>query len=318
MEDVVSEVLEQRGRDVSFSEIESVLARGTQTTGATGHARALTATVVAIGPDERAREALPPLQQLCDGCAVRAILVTQAPTSSTPKLVGNVVVIGGLPDRYVDNALAALRLSSLPTLVWWRGGSADMLASLAKLADRVVLDADPAPAVWQRALELVEQSAFSDLRWTRLTRWRALVAQFVDVPDVRDAIASFNQLRVEGADHASCSLLAAWVRTALHWKDAATIQILETTRDAAIESINLGGDRTELALRLASSRRCVEASASVDGRTLMSRVVSLGNESLTGLLSEELRIRSRDDAFEAALRGAVAHYEHVSTEHRAP
>ena len=26
----------------------------------------------------------------------------------------------------------------------------------------------------------------SDLRWTRLTRWRELFAQFFDLPDVRD------------------------------------------------------------------------------------------------------------------------------------
>ena len=47
-----------------------------------------------------------------------------------------------LAPRYLNNAVAALRLSSLPALVWWRGGSLDALDDLADLADRLVLDTD--------------------------------------------------------------------------------------------------------------------------------------------------------------------------------
>jgi len=34
---------------------------------------------------------------------------------------------------------------------------------------------------------LSQMTAVSDVRWARLTRWRSLVAQFFDVPDVRAA-----------------------------------------------------------------------------------------------------------------------------------
>ena len=100
-------------------------------------------------------------------------------------MASNVVVLNGLPDNFIDNAVAALRLSSLPTMIWWRGGPTEVLANLIKLADRVVLDADPPEPVWKCAVERFERAAFSDLRWTRLTRWRALMAQFFDLPEVR-------------------------------------------------------------------------------------------------------------------------------------
>jgi hypothetical protein len=45
---------------------------------------------------------------------------------------------------------------------------------------------------------------------------------------------------------------------------------------------------------------------SVRGHRSASRLVSLTDQSLTGLITEELRIRARDAAFERALRRLVA------------
>ena len=53
---------------------------------------------------------------------------------------------------YLNNAVAALRLSSLPTAVWWRGGNPEMLEGVANLADRMILDAEEPADVWARAL----------------------------------------------------------------------------------------------------------------------------------------------------------------------
>src|SRR4051812_35191853 len=35
---------------------------------------------------------------------------------------GDVVIIEGLVPRYLNNAVARLRVSSMPSLAWWRGG----------------------------------------------------------------------------------------------------------------------------------------------------------------------------------------------------
>jgi glucose-6-phosphate dehydrogenase assembly protein OpcA len=304
MEDVVSKSLVIDGTDVKFSEIEAALARTEDASGSSAPARARTATLVAIGPEDRLKEAVEPLRQLGESGAVRPILVLQN-SSAVSKIADNLVVLGGLSDRHVDNAVAALRLSSLPTLVWWRGGSLETLDGLANLADRIVLDADPPEPAWQRALGLVERTAFSDLRWTRLTRWRTLTAQFFDVPELRGAVGSLDRLRVEGADRSACTLFAAWVKTVLKWKDNAAIEIRDSGRDAPIESIALAGSKIELTLRLAPSRRCVETSATVGDPAFGSRFVSLGDQSVTALLTEELCIRSRDEPFERAVRAAV-------------
>jgi glucose-6-phosphate dehydrogenase assembly protein OpcA len=262
---------------------------------------------VAVGPADRLREAADPLQSLGNSGAIRGILVPQdgdAPAGA--QVAGNVVMLTGLKQTFVDNAVAALRLSSLPTVIWWRGGPVPLLENLVKLADRVVLDADPPDEVWRCAADRFGRSAFSDIRWTRLTRWRALMAQFFDMPDVRDAASSFKRLHVTGSDRPSAVLFAAWMQTSLQWSDEVGVEI-DTGRDAVpIRCITLAGDALQLKLCLGPSGRCVESTARIGEQSQTSRVVSLDDDSLTALLSAELRIRSRDEAFERALRAAVA------------
>ena len=114
--------------------------------------------------------------------------------------------LNGLPDHFIDNAVAALRLSSLPSVIWWRGGPIDVLGNLIKLADRVILDADPPEPAWKCARENCERAAFSDVRWTRLTRWRALMAQFFDLPEVQARPARSSTVhRGLGSPRRACS-----------------------------------------------------------------------------------------------------------------
>jgi glucose-6-phosphate dehydrogenase assembly protein OpcA len=303
----VSDALLDSATPVAFGEIESALTRETTKKKGTGApARALTATVVAVGPAERLEDAVEPLQALGASGAIRGILIPEGSASSDARVASNVVVLPGLKDNFIDNAVAALRLSSLPTVIWWRGGPTSVLDNLIKLADRVVLDADPPDEGWRCAVDRFERTAFSDLRWTRLTRWRALMAQFFDMPEVRDSAAAFDHLCIEANDRPSAQLFAAWMRSALQWRDNVTIEIQEAPRPAPIACISLTGGSQDLHLRLAKSHTCVESAMSASARNATSRVVSLGDETLASLLTEELRIRSRDRAFEHALRLVVA------------
>ena len=302
----MSATLLESATSVAFGEIESALAREGSRQKDAAPARALTATVVAVGPRDRLQAVVEPLQHLGTSGAVRGILIPEgAGEECGAEVASNVVVLNGLRDNFIDNAVASLRLSSLPTVIWWRGGSTEVLANLVKLADRVVLDADPPEPGWACAVERFDRAAFSDIRWTRLTRWRALMAQFFDLPEVRDAAATFNRLYIEAADRAAASLFAGWMKSELQWDDSVAIAIQDISRACAITRISLTGGRVDLHLRLAKSLTCVESAAEV-GETNTSRVVSLGDESLTGLLWEELRIRSRDRAFERAVSMVVA------------
>ncbi len=299
----MSESLMRGGTALDFAGIVAALARDNRAPTANGTpARALTATVVAVGSRERLEGVVEPLQQLGRTGAIRGILIPQGEAAGRGgRVASNVVAIDGLEDTFIDNAVAALRLSSLPTVIWWRGGPAGLLEKLVGLADRVVLDEDPPEAGWRSAVAWCERAAFGDVRWTRLTRWRSLMAQFFDIPEVRSAAGTFDRLLIAGADAASAKLFAAWLRTALQWEDRVAVEIQGSERKAPVERITLSGGGLELNLRLAKSPQCVESAATM-GDAATSRVVSLGDDSIVAVLTEELRIRSRDQAFERALR----------------
>ena len=289
------------GREVAFSEIELALGRSGLDDQKRAPGRALTATIVVVGPHERLAEAADAVEQLTD-VGVRAILISNGTNPApTIRVLGHAVALEELRPEYLNNAVAALRLSSLPTVVWWRGGNPEMLEGVAHLADRMVFDAEEPAAVWARAAGLAEHTAISDLRWARLTRWRALMAQFFDIPAVREAAASFNRLVIEGADRFAAQLYGGWLSSSLQWSADVAIELVPVPGGPAIQRIELGDGAQCLSLRLGPSGRCVEASARVAGHTETSRVVSLGDQRLTTLICEELRIRSRNLAFERAV-----------------
>jgi glucose-6-phosphate dehydrogenase assembly protein OpcA len=295
------------GVPVPFAEASAVLARNqAQSRAATLH-RALTATIVVVGPMARLSEAAEALRGLGDRFGVRGILISLGSNPTPPVEVdGCAIALIGMKPEYVNNAVAALRLSSLPTLVWWRGGAARMLDGLVDLAERIVLDEDASPdSTWKQVLPLFQRAAFSDLRWTRLTRWRALMAQFFDISTVREALPSFTRLRVCGADRPSARLLTGWMQTSLPFPMPLKVDLTATTGDAGIEQVELSGPSLELTLRLAGSHACVEAAATGSTSRGASRIVALGDQRLSTLLAEELQVRARDAAFEGAVRAVV-------------
>ena len=264
-------------------------------------AEATIATVVIVAPRDRMREAADALAQASDSGGVRAILIvadTDAAAASV-RVAPEGILIEGLKPEHFDNAVAALRLSSLPTLVWWRGGSADVLRGLAALADRIVLDAPDPTAVWPLVARLAERTAVTDVRWARLTRWRTLMAHFFDIPDVRDAAGSFHSLEIHGGDPHAARLFAGWLTSSLQPDERISVTLTEHAGAPPIEYVQLANGRHRLTLRLAESRTCVVTS--VDGGSGASRIVSLGDQSLAAVIAEELRVRSHDPSFERSI-----------------
>lgn len=294
------------GTDVPFSEIEATLARLVRDRRRRRAAsRALTATVIVVGPSDRLGPCADAMEQLGVTGGVRSIFITEgAQPSPAARVTETSIVIAGLAPQFLNNAVAALRLSSLPALVWWRGGSIESLPDLADLADRLVLDTDAPDEVWTRATDLVEHTAMTDLRWTRLTRWRALLAHIFDLPQVRRAAASMTRLSVEAGDVPSARLFAGWLRSSLHWTDAVAIEIkpMKATDRQPLERAVLAGANLTITLQVRSTRTCLEAV--VAGVEASNRVVPCAEPTLAALLSEELAVRTRDLAFERALASA--------------
>lgn len=294
----MTEVLLPSGTDVAFAEIEGTLLRGADARHAVG--RALTATVVAAGPAERLAEAAEAIVDL-KGIGVRGVLISHGDDPApVPRISSHVVALNGLRLEYLNNAVAALRLSSLPTLIWWRGGNVPNLDGLAQLADRLVLDADDPSDVWPRVDELAQHTSVTDLRWTRLTRWRALMAHFFDIPEIQAALPDFRTLRIEGSDMHTLRLFAGWILSLVGKPDRFAFEFVEQKGTAPIERVLLAGAQ-QLEIRMAPSRSCVVTSAQIRNLSSASRTVTLGDQDLCALLGEELRIRARDVAFERAV-----------------
>jgi glucose-6-phosphate dehydrogenase assembly protein OpcA len=288
------------GIAVTFSDIESALAGSSDDERRAGRT-ALTATVVVAGPESRLTEAAQAIGALKD-IGVRAVLISYGDNPvPAVRVAGHTVALEGLRPDYLNNAVAALRLSSLPTLVWWRGGATQEIEGLAMLADRMVLDAEDPRDVWSSVENLAQRTAVSDLRWTRLTRWRALMAHFFDIPEVCDAAPDFRTLRIEGSDRPSMCLFAGWLLSVFGTEQRIVPDLHDQPGLAPIEVVVLGDGRQQLVLRLAANRTCVRTAAEVTNLPSSSRTVSLGNQQLAALLGEELRIRARDLAFERAV-----------------
>jgi glucose-6-phosphate dehydrogenase assembly protein OpcA len=265
--------------------------------------RARTATLVAVGPSDRLTDVT---ATLADGDGAGALHIVRIVTDGSGPPGGDerpdVVTIAGLRPEYVNNAIAAVRLSSLPTIVWWRGGRAEQLEGVASLADRVVLDAiDPWP-LWSRLPPLFEETAFTDVRWARLTRWRAALAHFFDLPRVKESASDFTSLSIAAADRAQAALFAGWLDASLNWRGRIRAALVPSSMP--FESVTLRGNTCELVLRLLDND-CLSAEGRIGGDLMASRVLSLGTQTLGALMAEELRVRSRDLAFERALERAL-------------
>jgi hypothetical protein len=294
------------GHDVAFAEIEVTLARLVRDgRRKRGPARAATATVIVVGKPERLVAAAEALEQLGDVGGVRSILISEGEhTAPVARVTETAIAISGLAPRYLNNAVAALRLSSLPAVVWWRGGSVEGLDDLATLADRLVLDTLAPEAVWARADTLFERTALTDLRWTSLTRWRAAIAHLFDLPQIRRDAASVRTLTIEARDPFAARLFAGWLTSRLRWTSEVAIAIRPAAGEGAgpLVSAVLAGGSLTISLCVAPGTGCLEAS--VDGAEATTRIVPLGDGTLSSLIGEELGVRTRDLAFEQALVSA--------------
>jgi glucose-6-phosphate dehydrogenase assembly protein OpcA len=258
-------------------------------------------TLVAIVSDETSRQAVETLSQLSLS-AVRTVLISLGESpDAAPREQAGAILIDGLLPRYLNNAIAYARLSSLPTAAWWRAGDPSILLDVAALVDRLVIDVEDPSSCWPYVPEVARLTSVSELRWARLTRWRDLVAQFFDLPEIAAAPGAWERLETVAADPYHARLLAGWLRSRLPGGDR--LQVTQRPGRAPLDSLTLSGPNGSVEVRLLPNRSCLQTAVRLNGRT-ETRIVPLGEQDLPALLREELRVRSRDRAFEDAVREA--------------
>jgi glucose-6-phosphate dehydrogenase assembly protein OpcA len=115
-----------------------------------------------------------------------------------------------------ESVVVPLLLPDCPVVTWWPGAAPAVPVEdpLGVLAQRRITDAAAArqPIKALDARRATYADGDTDLAWTRLTPWRALLAAALDLPPHEDVDAA----TVTGAaDNPSTDLLAGWLRSRL-------------------------------------------------------------------------------------------------------
>jgi glucose-6-phosphate dehydrogenase assembly protein OpcA len=220
---------------------------------------------------------------------------------------------GSLPD--LAAVVLPLTVPDLPVILWCRSPRIFHLpafAQLAAIAQKLVLDSaafpDPSAALADLTGVAGAGRLLADLSWTRLTRWRELIAQIFEnrAQLANLPLASDVSITHRGtAAPATAYYLAAWLIDGL-------------AKVGAHPRVQFDSDGGEPAWRLSRvelrAQGRADAMASIalaEGHAAEVRVGSLVSKALLpaltdyALMREELSIPGRDAAFERALAGAA-------------
>jgi glucose-6-phosphate dehydrogenase assembly protein OpcA len=186
-------------------------------------------------------------------------------------------------------------LPDAPVVVWWPGAAPLIPAEdpIGRLGSRRITDAaaekNPIRALEQRVASY--RPGDTDLAWTRLTLWRALLAAALDQPPF-DPVTS---VVVDGeADSPSTDLLAGWLATRLRVP-------VKRTKVGAV-----GGMHSVRLDRLSGPIELDRPDGKIGTLTQPGqpdRRVTLARRPVRECLVEELRRLDADESFEQALAG---------------
>jgi glucose-6-phosphate dehydrogenase assembly protein OpcA len=210
---------------------------------------------------------------------------------------GEVVVIRmrGAVAAHPASVIRPLLLPDSPVVIWWPGKVPNNRTGdeLAKLAMRRMTDAAAAPrpltALRARARDYIPGD--TDLSWTRLTPWRALLAAALDQYPAKIRSVSVESER----NNPSADLLAAWLRSKL--KVSVSRRISDGPGLTAVRMVTAAGD---IAITRPDG---LLASYTVPGQP--ERLVALKRRNFTELLSEELRRLDPDVIYERTVKSLL-------------
>jgi glucose-6-phosphate dehydrogenase assembly protein OpcA len=198
--------------------------------------------------------------------------------------------------KHPESVVLPLLLPDSPVAVWWPTDAPQDPAGdpLGALAQRRITDAAAATRAKTKAIQhqcAVYAKGNTDLAWTRITPWRALLAAALDQHPERVTGASVSAERISP----SADLLVAWLTDRLK---------------VEVDRLNSGGPGiTEVVMRTKSGdigiHRADGKLASFVSPGQPDRPVALKRRSVPELLAEELRRLDEDDTYAATARRLV-------------
>lgn len=207
---------------------------------------------------------------------------------------GEVVIVRmqGPVASHSASVIRPLLLPDSPVVIWWPGKSPADLGSddLAQLAVRRLTDAAQAarPGAALRARAQNYLPGDTDLAWTRLTPWRALLAASLD-----QYPSKIKSVVVEAErGNPSADLLAAWLHAGLK------VDVRRQNSDGpGITAVQMSTAAGDIAITRPDG---LLASYTVPGQP--ERLVALKRRGVSELITEELRRMDADQVFEHTVK----------------
>lgn len=195
--------------------------------------------------------------------------------------------------RHPESVVLPLLLPDSPVVVWWPNKAPDRPGEdpLGRLATRRITDAAQASRGKSRAM-LTQCAAYTpgntDLAWTRITGWRALLAAALDQHPAKVTGATVTAERISP----SADLLAAWLT------DRLRIRVeRRTSGGPGITGVLLRAKTGDIEIVRKDGRL---ATLSVPGQP--DRPMALKRRDIDELLAEELRRLDEDDVYAATVK----------------
>lgn len=252
----------------------------------------------------------------------RVIVVARGSRRASPRLDAQIrvggdagaseVVVLRLYGPLVDHGASVvvpLLLADAPVVVWWPGDAPEVPADdpIGQLGERRITDASAAkrPIAQLAKRRDSYHPGDTDLAWTRITRWRGLLASTLDQPP-HDKII---EATVAGAtDSPSADLLAAWLAVALR----CPVKRVKSPAKSGpgLHSVVLKRRAGDISLV-----RPQTITAELKVANQPERHVALPRRGLRDCLSEELRRLDADDVYaEVLTKGMALVAKHAATE----
>ncbi len=250
----------------------------------------------------------------------RIILITNG-LSKTTKLDAEIHIGEEVPGEIIalrfhgelvkhrDSVVLPLLLPDSPVIAWWPGSAPQTPGDdpVGKLATRRITDAmgssSPLAALETRARNYCPGD--TDLTWTRLTPWRALLAAAVDqYPAIVESVAVS-----AAAENAAGMLLAAWLEDRLE----VPVNRTESIKGLGITGVTLTTDKGDISISRTDGKM---ATFSAPG--LPRRQVALRRRDINALITEELRRLDVDDIFASTMATLVDRCERKAGSQAAP
>jgi glucose-6-phosphate dehydrogenase assembly protein OpcA len=204
-----------------------------------------------------------------------------------------VIRLTGEVTQHAASVVLPLLLPDSPVVVWWPAGAPDDPAAdpIGALGTRRITDAASARTSKARAM-LTQCTTYTpgntDLAWTRITGWRAVLAAAVDQASDKVVSASVTAERISP----SADLLSAWLG------DRLRVDVdRRNSRGPGITQVVLSMKRGDISISRTDGRLATLSSPGEPDRP-----VALKRRDLDELLSEELRRLDPDEVYAATVK----------------